>query len=428
MPRQKSQHVDDPRNVGRRLREARTAAGLSQRALSFPGCTPAYISRIEAGERIPSLQLLREFGRRLGVSADYLATGSDEPDEAARLVEADVALRLDDLALAQRLYEEALERPATREFERRAHAGLGQVAFARGDARKAIEHLETAGCAESFDRPCESETLGRAYAAIDDSERAIALAETGLAETTRRNDPVGGVRFSVLLADTLVSGGSLERAKDVLAGALAALDGSLGTLTRARLYWSQSRVQAQQENAAAASEYARRALELLELGEDTRSLALAHRLLASIELEDGNAAAALDLLKRGGGLLRQRDGATVDLARFQLEEARALAELGQDDEAVTLASETVTLLRQADAADAGPAYEGLGRVFERLGDRGRARELYELAIESLERHGSPVATDAYVRLADLLKAEGKKDEALELLERAVMARSPARPR
>ena len=53
-------HVDDPAAVGRRLKEARLAAGLSQRQLSFPGCSAAYISRLEAGDRVPSLQLLRK--------------------------------------------------------------------------------------------------------------------------------------------------------------------------------------------------------------------------------------------------------------------------------------------------------------------------------------------------------------------------------
>ena len=95
MPRQKSTHVDSPKAVGERLKAARERAGLSQRQLSFPGCSPAYISRIESGERIPSLQLLRELGRQLGVSEDYLATGSEIPgDRAGLLVEAEVALRL----------------------------------------------------------------------------------------------------------------------------------------------------------------------------------------------------------------------------------------------------------------------------------------------------------------------------------------------
>src|ERR671922_1716178 len=105
MPRQKSTHVDDPRAVGRRLRDAREKAGLSQRQLAFPGCSPAYISRIESGDRIPSLQLLRELGRRLGVSEDWLATGAENGsgEQGGMLLEAELALRLDDLDLADRL-------------------------------------------------------------------------------------------------------------------------------------------------------------------------------------------------------------------------------------------------------------------------------------------------------------------------------------
>src|SRR5215203_7412446 len=100
MPRQKSTHVDNPAAVGGRLKLAREKAGLSQRQLSFPGCSPAYISRIESGDRIPSLQLLREMGRRLSVSEDYLATGTERGDDPAGLIEAELALRLDERQLA----------------------------------------------------------------------------------------------------------------------------------------------------------------------------------------------------------------------------------------------------------------------------------------------------------------------------------------
>jgi transcriptional regulator with XRE-family HTH domain len=75
-------HYDDASAVGRRLFEARRAAGLSQRELSFPGCSAAYISRIECGERVPSLQVLRELGRRTGVSETALAYGKETLDEA----------------------------------------------------------------------------------------------------------------------------------------------------------------------------------------------------------------------------------------------------------------------------------------------------------------------------------------------------------
>ena len=66
--------------MGQRIREAREAAGLSQRDLSYPGCSSAYISRIERGERVPSLQVIREISRRMGVSEQTIAFGREVVD------------------------------------------------------------------------------------------------------------------------------------------------------------------------------------------------------------------------------------------------------------------------------------------------------------------------------------------------------------
>jgi transcriptional regulator with XRE-family HTH domain len=71
-------HIDSEDAFAVRLRTARDRAGLSQRQLAFPGCSPAYISRIEGGERVPSLHIIRELATRLGVSADWLATGTQD--------------------------------------------------------------------------------------------------------------------------------------------------------------------------------------------------------------------------------------------------------------------------------------------------------------------------------------------------------------
>jgi transcriptional regulator with XRE-family HTH domain len=67
------------RQIGRRLRELRKRAGLSQRELSAPGVSYAYISRIEAGARRPSVKALRQLAPRLGVSVHYLETGEEDP-------------------------------------------------------------------------------------------------------------------------------------------------------------------------------------------------------------------------------------------------------------------------------------------------------------------------------------------------------------
>jgi transcriptional regulator with XRE-family HTH domain len=92
-------HVDDPAAVGRRLRDARAKAGLSQRQLSFPGCSAAYISRLEAGDRVPSLQLLRKLAVRLGADEQFLATGVERIEQIApEQVEEEIEHRLAGLA------------------------------------------------------------------------------------------------------------------------------------------------------------------------------------------------------------------------------------------------------------------------------------------------------------------------------------------
>lgn len=61
--------------VGQRIKARRLERALSQRDLAAPGMSYAYLSRIEAGERTPSLSALIELADRLETSALYLAKG-----------------------------------------------------------------------------------------------------------------------------------------------------------------------------------------------------------------------------------------------------------------------------------------------------------------------------------------------------------------
>lgn len=267
MPRRKSTHVDNPIEVGRRLKQARENAGLSQRQLSFPGCSPAYISRIEAGDRIPSLQLLREMGRRLGVSEDYLATGTERHDENAVLVEAEISLRLDDPVRAGQLYAEALERATTSDERALALVGLGQVAYRNGKPREAISRLEEARAvarADLVDQPGWADTLGRAYASIDQLDAAVRIFERSLSSAEERNDAVESVRFAVLLANAYIDKAEFEPAEQLLERILTMAPDSKDPIFRARLYWSQSRLYVAREDHQRAARYARKALNLLE--------------------------------------------------------------------------------------------------------------------------------------------------------------------
>jgi tetratricopeptide (TPR) repeat protein len=423
MPRQKSTHVDSPAAVGDRLRVARVRAGLSQRQLSFPGCSPAYISRIESGDRIPSLQLLRELGKRLGVSEDFLATGDETAgDRGAALLEAEVALRLGDLEEAERLYKATLEGARDDLTRGDATAGLGQVAFRNGDPRLAVRRFEDALALYRTDEsrhPDLADSLGRAYAMAGELESAIAVFERCRAAAEEREDSMQSLQFSVLLAHALIDAGNLGRADELLGRALADGKDSQSPSVRAQLYWSQSRLHEEKNDPETAARYARRALELLLLTEDTYRTARAHQLLAYIELSRGNAEHALELLEQGWPLIEQ-SGNKLERAQYRLEEARALAKLGRGEEAGALAMQISGLISEAAPEDAARGYAVLGGVYEELGETDRAREVYELAAELLEpRNPNRYLIDVYSKLADLADAAGHKEEAYEYMRKAL---------
>jgi tetratricopeptide (TPR) repeat protein len=424
LPRRKSTHVDNPVEVGRRLKAARERAGLSQRQLSFLGCSPAYISRIEAGDRIPSLQLLREMGQRLGVSEDYLATGHERHEDAARLVDAELALRLDEVDLAAQLYEEALA-GATGDDRARALAGLGQVAFQRGDPRGAIERIEAARSASRerlAEQPAAADTLGRAYAMVDELEASIAVFSESLTAAEDREDRIEASRFAVLLANAYIDASNFNAAEQLLARALEAAPDSRDPILRARLYWSHSRLHSHQNHPSQAARYARRALTILEATEHTEYTARAHQLLAHIELDRNKPSEALELVEHGLELLGESAN-PVDRALLRLEEARALVQLGEHERAASLAMEVAGLLKEAAPNDAGRGYALVAQVHEQLGDRERALELYELAAQVLEANPGRYLVEVYQRLAELFEEDERKEDALNILKKAVAIRA-----
>jgi tetratricopeptide (TPR) repeat protein len=87
--------------------------------------------------------------------------------------------------------------------------------------------------------------------------------------------------------------------------------------------------------------------------------------------------------------------------------------------------EAAASLSQLSPVDAGRSYALLAEAFEELGDEERAAELYELALERLEATPNRYAVETFSRFAALLERRGRKDEAYELLKRAMNVQQQA---
>ena len=418
-------HVDDAVAAGQRLKEARLAAGLSQRQLAFPGCSAAYISRLEAGQRVASLQLLRKIAAKLGADEEFLATGvaRDRPFPA-ELIDADVALRLDDLDTARDLYERALKTSPDPRAQAEALGGLGRLALRQGDPSQAVDSIEEAlhvAPAIAAASPGLVRALGKAYAEKGELDSAIGVFERGAAAAGEAGDELEQTRCEIALANAHIDSGSFGPAEALLGRALARTPQTVDPAQRARIYWSQSRLHTLKGNQDAAARYARKTLALLELGEDVYNTARAHQLLAFIANERGRGEEALREVERGLALLGQ-EGRPMETAQFRIEEARALVLIGRLEDAAAAAITVQGLLAGAEPGDAGRAYTVLGDVYRQVGDNARAREIWELAAELLEREPNPYIGDVYERLGALLEEEGRTDEALQMLKRAYGAR------
>ena len=424
MSKRKSIHVDDAVAVGARIRRLRIQRGLRQSDLAFPGCTAAYVSRIEAGARIPSLQLLRELGARLGVSADFLATGTRDGISAAELALADAQLaqRLGDAAAAEEAFRELSGDVQPRTVRRGALLGLAQLTLERGAISEAIELLEALDALADAHTPVDAaavEAHAHAYATSGDLAAALALIERSLART---DNPLTRFRLTVILTNVLIDLRQLDRAETLIGETFAELGHASDPISKARCLWSQSRLQTARGNNDLAARYAQHALTLIKATEHDAYAARAHQLLAYIELERGRPQAALDLLDEALPLIQQQQDQTL-LASLNLERARALSALGRFDDARELASDLVRQLEGLSRVDSARALSVLADVYAQTGDVERALGLYETAADELQEHRQEaMLVDLYRRWSDLLAQTGDTRKALEVARLAITTR------
>ena len=409
--------------IGQRLKRLRLERGLSQRELAAPGVSYAYISRIEAGTRQPSVKALRKLAAKLGVSADFLETGS-ELDPAAgrelRLADLELAIRLGDAdgseSALHQILAEALA-AADRHSAFRARVALAAVREGRDDHAGCIDLLEAAVEDEPF-QPAERVdvygTLARVYASAGRPTDAVRLLERCVEET----QGVAGAetRYAVLLSYALTDVGEIARAEEVARAAMERMRDTEDPYMRVRLYWSLARLAAQEGRGATALANVRKAIALLETTDDALNLARAHILASSIFLEGRDpkhASEHLDHAERFLGISPSKD----DLMEMMIQRSRIAALTNDYDAAVALAQ--AALVIESKPADRGHALAALADALALKGETEPAHETYREAVSILESEGRwRPAANACRAWGSMLRTSGKEADALDVLDRA----------
>ncbi len=414
--------------IGQRLKRLRLEQGLSQRELAAPGVSYAYISRIEAGTRQPSVKALRRLAAKLGVTAGYLETGSQlAPDEQRelRLADLELAIRLGDSEGTKEpllaLLDEALSAGDT-STALRARVSLATLALERSEWAVAAQLLESALDTELF-APLEQydiyARLGHAYAASGRAQDAVELYERCLAGVVEAGGDAGlEARYAALLSYALSDRGELARAEEVVSGALSRLDETSDPYMRVRLYWSMARLAHTEGRPSLALGNIRKAIALLQATDDTLHLARAHLLAASITLSRDDADGASVHLDRAE-LLLGTPMATDDLVEIAIQRARIAALRNHGAMAVSFARQALDLNKAQNPGDEGRAYAALGDGLALTEEHPAADEAYRRGAELLEANGRwRDATNACRAWAKMLREQGREEQALDVLERA----------
>ena len=415
-------------SVGARLRRLRLERGKSQRDLSAPGITYAYISRIEAGARTPSMKALRMLAKKLGVTPEYLETGSElDASELRelRLAEQELRLRLDGAADAEIVGEllEDAETAADVAASTRARIVLGLDAASRGDHAGTIEQLSAVIGSElvtAASRPDVFSTLGRAHAAAGSPREAVALFEQALDEVAHvePENMHARVRYSTYLSYALTDLGELQRAKAVVGELFADGGDTADRYTRVRLYWSLGRLSLEQAKPLAALDSFRRAVALLEATEDTVHLARAHVACADATISAGDdLAGAVHHLDEAERLLGPMP-ADGDLATIRRLQAMCAAASGDWAGAEHLASSALQLA-EGIPNERGGAWLVVAEARAGGGSTEGADEGFREALELLAEHGSLRQHAAALRsYGRFLRDEDREREALDVFELA----------
>ena len=330
--------------LGRRIKAARVAAGLTQLQLATPDISSAYLSRIESGDRRPDLKLLVRLAEKTNVSVEQFIIGVN-PDQrvelALELDHASINIALGNgaeaMAHLDRTREALSDSPASelwlqlRVLEARANHVLGNL----DEAIIALEDLLASGESGPYWLPA-SLTLTRCYLEAGDPNGCIEtgepllqlLAEHGLAASAEAAEVASSV------AAALRDRGDHERAIELCQAVADAIPSSVAGQLNAYVAASVSKRSAADLNLAAA--FASIARARADHAQAQAATARFHAQYAELLLAgpDPNFGAARERLALASALAAQHGSDLREAASIRLSFAKVLVLESEYDEAL----------------------------------------------------------------------------------------------
>ncbi|TQK70177.1 helix-turn-helix domain-containing protein [Nocardioides sp. SLBN-35] len=409
----------DPAVLGSRVRAARVAQGLSQADLAGEAYSVGYVSRIESGNRRPTLAALSVVSERLGMEVSELLAGASEEE-------------VDEIRLGLSYAELALENGEAVDAEHQARAALARAEGVSLDELKSrgrfvvARSLEAMGQLDDAIREYEALladvdgieaikcgiALSRCYREAGDLALAIEVGDRIrpdiVASGLERTDEA--VQLAMTVAMSYMGRGDLNRATRICAEAIELAEEMASPAARSAAYWNASIAYSERGQTQPALTLATRALALLGEGQDTRNLARLRVELGRLrlELDVPDPSGALVQLERAHEELRSTSASMAEIAWAEVVLAHALVLDGQPEKALDVAitaraaNPGQVSLGAAEAALAhAEALVELGREDEALTVCGEARDLLAAQTE-VDRW----VAQAWCELAELYDALG----------------------
>lgn len=373
--------------LGERLRQLRTATGLTQSELAGDRFSKEYVSQIERGKTRPTRKTIEWLAARLGVDAEFLASGV-ATDERSRLEGA--------LARAEALYEAGDDTEAGDAFE-----SLAPAARATGSPELQVRALVGTGLAKM--------RLSEHRAALELLSEARALTESGSFSDVERADVLlrlGGCRYQLNSTQSAIA-----LFNEALV--LAERSGLPCDALKAEIFSWRSRCWRRQRDYEAARDDVERALELAQGVDDPRTIGVAYFQASLVADREGHWVLARTYAERAREAYAQlADRVHVGELTNNLGAFNFL--LGRTDDAIGLLKEAFAIaLETGRDADAGRAVSSLAQVNLRTGDAALAEEQARQALRLLDGRVDYVdeVGNAQLVLGRALLEQGRFDEA-----------------